>query len=45
VSVIGTVGGESLTLELREGLQTDRLTVPLSELSSAHAQGLARFFP
>jgi phosphoribosylformylglycinamidine synthase len=45
VLVIGTVGGEALTLELREGLQTDRVTVPLSELASAHSHGLARFFP
>jgi phosphoribosylformylglycinamidine synthase II len=45
VSVIGSVGGEALTLELREGLATDRVTVPLAELSSAHSQGLARCFP
>ncbi|HEX7609197.1 MAG TPA: phosphoribosylformylglycinamidine synthase subunit PurL [Solirubrobacteraceae bacterium] len=45
VSVIGVVGGEALTLELREGLQTDRIAVSLAELAAAHTHGLARFFP
>lgn len=45
VAVIGTVGGAALTFELRAGLQTDRVAVPLTELAAAHSQGLARFFP
>jgi phosphoribosylformylglycinamidine synthase II len=45
VAVIGTVGGTALTFELRAGLQTDRVAVPLSELADAHSHGLARFFP
>jgi hypothetical protein len=46
VRLIGSVGGEELTIELTDGSAgtTASLSLSLAELSSAHAEGLAEYF-
>jgi phosphoribosylformylglycinamidine synthase len=44
VRVIGTVGGEELTIELDEGAGGATVSLALAELSSVHSEGLAEYF-
>jgi hypothetical protein len=44
VRVIGTVGGEQLTIDLADGAPGTSFSLALAELSSAHSEGLAEYF-
>jgi phosphoribosylformylglycinamidine synthase subunit PurL len=42
--VIGTVGGEELTIELADGAAGTTVSLALAELSGVHSEGLAEYF-
>jgi phosphoribosylformylglycinamidine synthase len=44
VQRIGTVGGESLALEVSDGRSSETLELTLAELSNVHSEGLTAFF-
>ncbi|HEV2923421.1 MAG TPA: phosphoribosylformylglycinamidine synthase subunit PurL [Solirubrobacteraceae bacterium] len=44
VRVLGTVGGEELTIEPAAGGEGTTLSLALAELSSVHSEGLAEYF-
>jgi phosphoribosylformylglycinamidine synthase subunit PurL len=44
VRVIGTVGGEELTIELADRSAGASVSIALAELSSVHSEGLAEYF-